>query len=343
MATNKNAQLRYQVLDRCFSNRQQRYYIEDLVEYVNERLLDMTGSRVSLRQIRDDIRYMRDSAGYDAPIEAVPFDGRRCFYRYSDPEFRIFRKEISDEALEAVRKTIGILNQYRGLPANGWMEEVISSIEVNLGLKPNVESVVSLEKNDGLKGLQFLRDIIDFTIGKQPLVITYKPFGREERPVILHPYHVRQYNNRWFLWGWDEGNGFLANLALDRIVSIRKSDSPFRENTDIDFQTYFDDIIGVTVPRGEVAKEKFVLQFSPSRFPYVVSKPLHHSQQIVGNMENAVSVELKPNNEFESLIFSFGADVRIVSPHWYRAEIASKIEKIFNYYQAVQNGCTEAP
>ena len=38
MPTNKNAQLRYQVLDRCLSNWSRRYYIEDLVEACNEAL-----------------------------------------------------------------------------------------------------------------------------------------------------------------------------------------------------------------------------------------------------------------------------------------------------------------
>jgi hypothetical protein len=43
MPTNKNALLRYQILDRCFSNRHRKYTIEDLVDAVNEALYDMYG------------------------------------------------------------------------------------------------------------------------------------------------------------------------------------------------------------------------------------------------------------------------------------------------------------
>ena len=43
MSANKNAQLRYQILDRCFSNFRQRYTIDDLVEEVNEKLYDLNG------------------------------------------------------------------------------------------------------------------------------------------------------------------------------------------------------------------------------------------------------------------------------------------------------------
>ena len=44
MPINKNALLRYQILDRCFSDRHNRYEIEDLVDKVNEALLDIRKS-----------------------------------------------------------------------------------------------------------------------------------------------------------------------------------------------------------------------------------------------------------------------------------------------------------
>lgn len=58
MATNKNAQLRYQILDRCFSNFQKRYEINDLLNEVNKQLRDIFDTEVHERQIRDDIKYM---------------------------------------------------------------------------------------------------------------------------------------------------------------------------------------------------------------------------------------------------------------------------------------------
>lgn len=88
MPINKNALLRYQILDRCFSDRHHKYEIEELVDKVNEAFLDIYGTTVSLRQIRADITHMRDRIVYDAPIEAVPIDGRKCYYRYSDPDFQ---------------------------------------------------------------------------------------------------------------------------------------------------------------------------------------------------------------------------------------------------------------
>lgn len=75
MPTNKNALLRYQVLDRYFSDFTRKYEIQDLIDKVNEALYDLYGKGVGLRQIRDDIKYMRDRVAYNAPIKAYNYDG----------------------------------------------------------------------------------------------------------------------------------------------------------------------------------------------------------------------------------------------------------------------------
>ena len=100
MPVNKNALLRYRILDKCFSDRHHYYDIEELVDKVNEAFLDIYGQTVSLRQIRADISYMKDRVFYDAPIEAIPYDGKKCYYRYSDPDFSIFNSDLSNEEVE---------------------------------------------------------------------------------------------------------------------------------------------------------------------------------------------------------------------------------------------------
>ena len=106
MPVNKNALLRYQILDRCFSDRHHNYDIEDLVEKVNEVFLDLYGTTVSLRQIRADITYMRDRVTYNAPIVAYQYEGRKCYYRYEDMNFSIFNNELSTEEVVKLRSTI---------------------------------------------------------------------------------------------------------------------------------------------------------------------------------------------------------------------------------------------
>jgi hypothetical protein len=44
MATNKHAIIRYEALDRCFSNKGRKFFINDLIAYVSEAIKDYTGS-----------------------------------------------------------------------------------------------------------------------------------------------------------------------------------------------------------------------------------------------------------------------------------------------------------
>ena len=113
-----------------------------------------------------------------------------------------------------------------------------------------------------------------------------------------HRYYIEeQYNNRWFLMAWDSDKQYIANLALDRILSLETTDArPFIPNTAIDFDNYFNDVIGVTIPE-EVTKERIILRLNPRQYAYVTAKPLHASQQIVDASRYMISIEVKPNYE----------------------------------------------
>lgn len=338
MPINKNALLRYQILDRCFSDRHNRYEIEDLVDKVNEALLDMYGKTVSLRQIRADITYMRDRISYNAPILACPIEGRRCYYTYEDPSFSIFNNELSVKEVTELRSTIDMLSRYRGIPGNIWLEEVISNLEYRFGIKTNNENIIVFDQNEQLKGLEFLSSVIDAAVNRKTLLIQYRTYGGKETSSIIHPYHVREYNNRWFLFGLEEsshGDYRIANRPLDRIVKLSLSEAEFIPNTIEDFSTRFDDIVGVSTPDGPGNLEHVKLKFDEDRYPYIVSKPIHHSQKIVDEGEHIIQIDVRPNKELKSMIFSFCPQVEVLSPEWLRQEIKEKIEENLKKYLTV--------
>ena len=342
MSTNKNALLRYQILDRCFSDFKRKYEIQDLVDAVNEVLYDMYGSEVSVRQIRDDIKYMRDRVTYNAPIEAVPYDGKKCYYRYEDKNFSIFNNELSTEEVTTLRSTIEMLSRFRDGSRNAWLEEVISNLEFRFGIKTNREHIVSFEQNDQLRGLEFLSELIDCAINHQPLNLLYRTYNGKETTVVIHPYHVKQYNNRWFLFGLEQTpfGDRIANRPLDRIVKFSLANVPFIPNTTIDFTTYFDDVVGVSIPDDCVGKETVVLKFDPKRFPYAVSKPIHHSQKILSEEDCILQIEVRPNKELESVIFSYFPHVEVLAPASLREEFKEKIENNLKKYMTVQKDCS---
>ena len=343
MPTNKNAQLRYQILDRCFSDFHRKYSIEDLLDKVNDALSDIYGTQVSIRQIREDIKYMKDRVTFNAPIEAYPYSGRKCYYRYSDPHYSVFNNELSAEEVASLRSTIDLLSRFRGVPSNAWLEDVISNLEIRFGVKPNTENIVSFDNNDLLKGTELLGELIGSAINHQPLNVVYRTFAGNERTTIIHPYHIKQFNNRWFLIGLQESShgNYITNKALDRIVKFSRANVPFISNTDIDFNEYFKDVVGVTLPEDHPIPEEVLLRFDESRFPYVVNKPIHPSQETADEQGHIIRLRVRPNKELEARIFSYGNQVEVLKPEWLRRQIAEKLEEIIKKYSSVQEDCNK--
>ena len=62
------------------------YFLRFVRRLINENHLS-TG--IQMRQLRKDIKHMRSSDGYDAPIVSEIGDGRKEYYFYSDPSFSI--------------------------------------------------------------------------------------------------------------------------------------------------------------------------------------------------------------------------------------------------------------
>ena len=341
MPTNKNAQLRYQILDRCFSDLSRKYEIQDLLEKVNDALYDMYGTEVSLRQIREDIKYMRDRVTFDAPIKAYQYDGKKCYYRYSDSNFSIYNNELSEDDLNKLQSTIDMLGKFRGNATNVWLEEVISNLEYRFGLKSNAEHLVSFEQNEQLKGIENLAGIIDSTVNHQTLDIVYLTFRGKEISMTIHPYFVKQYNGRWFLYGLNDELDRISNIALDRIQDFQKSDIAFKKNDKYDFSTYFDDVVGVSIPNDDVEKVAIGLHFSKSRFPYVVSKPIHKSQTIKDADNCEIEICVRPTRELDQQLFSFIPDVEVLYPEWYRQQILEKIRENLNIYLSEKKDCTD--
>lgn len=345
MATNKNASIRYRALDKCFRDFRQRYFIEDLIDKCEEELESFNfTANVSRRQIFDDIRFMESEAGWSIPLERIK-DGRKPYYRYSDPNFTINEQPLTDEEAQQFKTMIITLSRFRGLPSNAWVEELISNLEWRFNLKGKNENIVSFEQNLNLKGLDKLGGILDATSNHQVLKLLYHNYKNGGRDIsfILHPYYVKQFNNRWFLLGLNNEYNTISTIALDRIVEMEIVDNiPFIINEHVDFEHYFDDVVGVTIPKDNIVKEHIVLKFSKERFPYITSKPIHHSQKTESEDECIISIEVRPNRELDAQILSYGSDVEVLESAAYRAHISKIIEENYKKYFAVQDSCTHS-
>lgn len=344
MPTNKNAAIRYQILDKCFRDRRHRYYMEDLIDKCEEAIYYYNGvGGVSRRQIFEDIKFMESETGWSVPLERKQ-DGRRVYYRYRDPDFTINAQPLTEDEARQLRSVIITLRRFRGLPSNAWVDEVISNLEWRFGLRGKQENMIGFEQNPYLRGLNLLPDIIDAATSHQAVRITYRNYKNcdEEYTVVVHPWYIKQYNNRWFLMAYDAEADRISNYALDRIQNFNVEENvAYIPNKEVDFEHYFDDVFGVTIPPSDVEKIRVLLQFSKKQYPYIVSKPLHQSQEIVDAENRILAVEVRPTYELTQLILSFGFDVKVLGPEPFKQEILANLRRNLQNYNEMQIDCTD--
>ncbi|MEG1998721.1 MAG: WYL domain-containing protein, partial [Bacteroidales bacterium] len=226
--------------------------------------------------------------------------------------------------------TIYMLNRFKGMPQFDWMEEILTRLESAFNLSGATNNIVGFEHNPYLKGLNLFSDIFNAIVNKLPLNITYKRYVEDPTQIVFHPYFLKQYNNRWFLFGLCEHlkeKMAITNLALDRIEQFSYVNIPYIENNIIEFNEYFDDVIGVTVPEKEV--EQIVLEIDNVIFPYVETKPLHGSQKVRKRNLQSTTVELNLiiNHELENLLLSYIDKIRIIAPDHLRERMIERVNE----------------
>lgn len=335
MATNKHAIIRYQTLDKCFRNPGRKYFIDDLVAVCNKAIYDFSGSSdgVKRRQVYDDIIFMESEQGWSIPLLRHK-EGRKVFLRYEDTSFSINNSPLNSAEENQLKEALLTLSRLKGMPNFAWVDEITTRINAGLDLSNQSSKVIEFDQNQYLKGIEFINPIYHAIINQSTIQIAYQSFKQEVvQQIIFHPYFLKQYNNRWFLFGLNDNYESTSNLALDRVVSIADSDIEFISQSNFDFEEYFEDMIGVTRPEGALP-QKILLKINASLWPYIKTKPLHGSQKIreVNHEYTIIELSLIINYELISLLFSYSEDVRVIEPLGLVDEIRNKAKNLFQSY-----------
>jgi predicted DNA-binding transcriptional regulator YafY len=288
--------------------------------------IDPESKGISRRQILDDIAFMESSEGWS--IDLVRHrDGKKVFYRYEDTNYSINNMPLNEVEVNQLQSALQILNQFAGMPQFNWVNEMLPKLRSGIQNTEEQRQIISFDANQYLKGIEYLSELYNAIAFKTVLNITYQDF-KSDKPyhIILHPYYLKQYNNRWFLFGLNEFNSNPHwNLALDRIEKIEPTTTAYQADR-TNWEEYFDDVIGVTVPENS-SLEDVILRITGDTGKYIYNKPLHGSQRAKWIEPTAleVSLKLKINYELERLILSYTGNVEVVKPIALKEKILSKL------------------
>ncbi|MDE5880896.1 MAG: WYL domain-containing protein [Muribaculaceae bacterium] len=339
MPLNRATLIRISTIDRCLQNRYRRWTINDLIDACTDALAEYEGrsNPVSRRTFQNDLALMRsDRLGYNAPIVVR----ENKYYEYEDPDFSITHLPLNDEGLHALNSALDILRQLQGFPQ---LESSIDTIsKLNEQISRHTGSSVpamDMETVSGYRGAKFIGTIYDAVRRRQTITIEYQSFkARQAKRLIVYPYLLKEYRNRWFLIGEKSTNKVpqVNIFALDRIHSVEPEKThPFKECVDFDPEHFFDDTIGVTRLISDKAR-RVVIRIDCYNAPYVESKPFHKSQKVEQRFRDGsiqISLKVVINMELERLILGFGGHVEVIAPPELRSRIAESVRIAASHYR----------
>lgn len=334
MPVNRNALIRYKTIDKCLQNYYRNWTLDDLIEACSEALYEYEGIRkgVSRRTVQADIQFMRsDKLGYNAPIIVTD----KKYYTYKDRGYSITNIPITEKDLAKLYETVEFLKQFKGFSHFRELDGMVHKLEdLVYSQKTNQAPVIDFEKNENLKGLEYLETLYQAIINKKAILLTYQSFkARQSSSFDFHPYLLKEFRNRWFIIGAMKRTDQLLNLALDRIISIKETNTPYISKPDFNATEYFKNTIGVSVSHN-MPVEEIVLFVNHKHAPYVLTKPFHSSQKLVkrDNYGVTISLNVQHNFELEKDILAFGDGIKVIAPIRLRSSIKDRLQAGFDLY-----------
>ena len=346
MPVNKDALKRYRIIDRLLSDPNHDYTTDDILTRVNREC-----ESVSKRMIQKDIKALEEEFGKKVVRNAAG----RGTVKYEDQSEPLFYQELTWEEEEILREVLRSIGQFDGLDNFTWLEVLKKKLEMkdDLGQIP----FISFSKNDGLQiPKTLLGRLFDAISKKKVIKVTYTPFNQQPREFVIHPYQLKQFNDRWFLLSCPLANDkypfnpeFILTLALDRISEkFDYVDNEEYFECIVDLKARFNEIIGVTLYQDKELEDIY-FAVSPGSLDYVRTKWLHTTQIELddGTQEyfrskypslkdhTFFSIECRENPELYAKFASYMGDVSLVEPVYMRGKLQDRIIRTAELYKSL--------
>jgi len=336
MPKNRNAQLRYQIIDRCLKNRGRRWTWQDILEKVNEGLRkdDDKSEGIGKTTLYEDLKNIEYRI-YKLEIQKIK-EGKTTYLRYANSADSINNQPLSETEAKQLKAAIMVISRFKGAPQFDWIHEIIPILESKMGLLKTDREIISFESNIDYSGAVHIPALFNAILNMRVVRLSYQDF---KSPIAyeqeIHPQYLKQYNSRWFIMSFMDKWGHKPQThALDRIKEIQEVKTQYRSVKDFDWENYFSDMIGVSkFDKGPIEVKLLILD--DEQAAYINTKPLHQSQKKMRKVENGyeTSITVIHNYELEKQLLSFGERVIVLEPITLKDILKERAKKLHIFYQ----------
>ena len=178
--------------------------------------------------------------------------------------------------------------------SKSFIEKVLEPFDILNALNADTAHPAFIFPEKGAqKGVEYLSDLIYAIQNNNIVSFMYAPYWNEETNLkTVIPFALKEYAGRWYLVGRYENDTRILSFGLDRITQLLDEKRTFKPDPNCEIEAYFKDSFGIYTDTFYALEE---VEFSVSEFVgrFLISKPLHHSQQILENSKEGIRVFLK--------------------------------------------------
>ncbi|HMT34964.1 MAG TPA: WYL domain-containing protein [Chitinophagaceae bacterium] len=284
---------------------------KELLEKLNRKMQEKFGSEkgISERTLVYDIkRIENEGAHIHRPTKSDP-----SYYFEGDFKTRV---ELQLDERELLQQCIALLKNIKGFSVANDMQQLLRKIESS-GYGTDAEAYIAFEDHNLAMGTEHIDNLVEAIKNHSVLNIQYEDFNEgKKRQFDFSPYFLKEYRNRWYVFGITHDGGKLLNLGLDRISKLKPSKVKFIANTTFNASQHFTQLIGVTIPDGSTPID-IVLKISKESAKYVLSKKIIDNQILLDQYKDgSIKVKIIAHNNYElkQNLLGYGAALKVISP-----------------------------
>ena len=315
MITINKAFGRYQIIDYLISKNN----YPTMQDIINKCTIDLKQTP-SPETIQKDIAVMKMNfpKGFNAPIE---YDLTMKGYMYTEPGYRINKSLLRMEDLKAIYEAADVMRFMGGSGiAEGFSHaaERILSFSLESTLSKEAFPILQTMKPPVSRGFEHFKLL--FAACKDKFPVSLLHFSYRKRVFshrIIHPFLIKEFENRWYVIGYSESHGEVRTYGMDRIFEPITLAKKYIPSPNDEKEKYLNQLYGVyPIPKKKLTK--VTIEVSSLATYYFQAYPLHASQQIKkqGDGSSLISFELIPTVELLRYFHNQGKEIRIKSPAW---------------------------
>lgn len=253
---------------------------------------------------------------------------RRTFYNY-----RQAIEDFFNITIECDQSTFEYYISDEDTHNESVTEWLLNSAATNDVLSSSREISQKIFLEDVPSAREHLSTVISALKSQCPVRFDYQPYTRStpNTGVIIEPYFLKIFKQRWYLTGRNTADGRIKTYALDRITSAVILPDKFTPDPTFDAETYFRDSFGIVFTQND--PKRIVVRTDPRQAKYFRALPLHRSQQemIHDNFSDFI-YNLRITDDFVAELLSYGPKVTVLEPPELRAIIKDSLSQtIANY------------